>query len=94
MTEGKTISGLPKPPHVKAAFEGPDGILAGMSKGKLWIDHSTTDLNQNKGFFAKAKAKGADFLEAPITGGMDALRQGQMVAWVAGDKDIFEQVNL
>ena len=85
-------AGLPKPPHVKAAFEGPDGILAGMGDGKVWVDHSTTDFNQSKGFEEEVAAKGGAFLEAPITGGMDALRQGQMVAFVAGDRAAFDRV--
>ena len=88
------VSGLPKPPHVKAAFEGPDGILAGVKKGSVWIDHSTTDYGQNFEFQEQLDTKGAKMLEAPITGGMEALRQGQMAVWVAGDKDIYEQVHI
>ena len=84
--------GLPKPPHVKAAFEGADGILAGLDMGKVWVDHSTTDFNQNEEMDKAVKAKGANFLEAPITGGMDALRKGQMAVWVAGDKDAYAKV--
>ena len=41
-------TGLPRPPNVKAAAEGPDGILAGLTKDKVWIDHSTTDCDQTK----------------------------------------------
>ena len=41
---------LPKPPDVLKAFEGEDGFLAGLSKGKIWIDHSTTDFEQNEKF--------------------------------------------
>ncbi len=83
---------MPKPPNVKAAFEGPDGILSGLSRGKIWVDHSTTDFKQSKEFEAAAKEKGASFLEAPITGGMDALRKGQMVAHVGGDREAFDKV--
>ena len=43
-----SILGLPKPPHVKTVFEGADGLLAGLDEGKVWIDHSTTDHEQNK----------------------------------------------
>ena len=76
----------------RQVFEGPDGLLAGMAKDKVWIDHSTTDSGQNHEFEAALKAKGAFLLEAPITGGLDALRKGQMAVWVAGDKNAFEQV--
>ncbi len=89
---GGYAKGLPKPVHVKAAFEGADGILSGLSKGKVWIDHSTTDPRQSQTFAAAVADKGAAFLEAPITGGMDALRKGQMVAHVGGDEAVFRQM--
>jgi 3-hydroxyisobutyrate dehydrogenase-like beta-hydroxyacid dehydrogenase len=38
------------PPDVKSAFEGEEGILAGLTKGKIWIDHSTTDFEQTQLF--------------------------------------------
>ena len=86
------ITGLPKPPNVIAAFEGNDGLLAGFKEGSVWIDHSTTDYGQNFKFQEQMNAKGAQMLEAPITGGMEALRQGQMAVWVAGDQKVFEEV--
>jgi len=52
------------------------------------------DYNQNKDFEAACLDVGARFLEAPITGGMDALKKGQMVAWVAGDKEAYEKVRI
>ena len=41
-------AGLPMPKHVKQVFEGDDGLLAGLTTDKIWIDHSTTDYNQVK----------------------------------------------
>jgi 3-hydroxyisobutyrate dehydrogenase-like beta-hydroxyacid dehydrogenase len=38
------------PPDVKNAFEGESGILAGLTEGKIWIDHSTTDFEQTQQF--------------------------------------------
>merc|ERR1712227_155933 len=80
------VTGLPKPPHVKAMFEGDSGLLAGMGEGKVWIDHSTTDHEQNKVFTEALTKIGGSLLEAPITGGLEALKKGQMAVWVAGDK--------
>ncbi|XP_063888045.1 LOW QUALITY PROTEIN: 2-(hydroxymethyl)glutarate dehydrogenase-like [Scylla paramamosain] len=82
------VSGLPRPPNVKAAAEGPDGILAGLTKGKVWIDHSTTDCDQTKEFSLAAAQQGAHVLEAPITGGWRALRKGRMVVHVGGDEEV------
>ena len=80
------VTALPKPPHVKAMFEGPDGLLAGMGEGKVWIDHSTTDYVQNKLFASALDGVGSHLLECPITGGLEALKKGQMAVWVAGNK--------
>jgi 3-hydroxyisobutyrate dehydrogenase-like beta-hydroxyacid dehydrogenase len=49
------------PPHVKAAFEGESGILAGLDSGKIWIDHSTTDFEQTQIF--NEQVKKTEFIE-------------------------------
>lgn len=41
-------AGLPKPPSVKAVAEGPEGVLASITKDKIWVDHSTTDYEQTE----------------------------------------------
>jgi 3-hydroxyisobutyrate dehydrogenase len=86
------VSSLPKPPHVRQAFEGSDGILAGLSEGKVWIDHSTTDYKQSKEMEKACENVGVKLLEAPITGGIEALKKGQMTVWVGGDRATFEKV--
>ena len=47
-TTDVVFTALPMPPHVKAVFEGEAGLLAGLGPDKVWIDHSTTDHEQNK----------------------------------------------
>ncbi|XP_066929206.1 2-hydroxy-3-oxopropionate reductase-like [Clytia hemisphaerica] len=84
------VSALPKPVHIKQAFEGPDGMLAGMSPGKIWIDHSTTDFKQTEEQTKVLEEKQCYLLESPITGGLEALRKGQMTVLVAGNKDAFD----
>ena len=49
-------------------FEGDNGLLAGMDKGKIWIDHSTTDYEATMIYNEMVIDKGAQLLEAPITG--------------------------
>ncbi|KAL7637070.1 UNVERIFIED_CONTAM: hypothetical protein RMT77_012828 [Armadillidium vulgare] len=86
------ITGLPKPGNVMEAAEGSQGILEGLSEGKIWIDHSTTDFEQTLDFSKKAKSRGAHVLEAPITGGLLALQKGQMVVHIGGQKEILDSV--
>ena len=54
-----------------------------LQPGSIWVDHSTTDFNQNYEFSKQAAAKEAHILEAPITGGLEALKKGQMAVWVS-----------
>ncbi len=69
-----------------------NGLLAGLTKDKVWIDHSTTDFGQTFEFDKAVKSKGAMMLEAPISGGLDALMKGQMAVFGAGDKQVFDKV--
>ncbi|XP_068210625.1 2-hydroxy-3-oxopropionate reductase-like [Palaemon carinicauda] len=87
------ITGLPRPPNVKAAAEGPDGILAGLTTDKTWIDHSTTNYEQTLEYSDKAKSQGSHVLEAPITGGLEALKQAQMVVHLGGDIAVASAMN-
>ncbi|KAK8723834.1 hypothetical protein OTU49_011568 [Cherax quadricarinatus] len=82
------ITALPKPANVSDAAEGADGILAGLTEGKVWIDHSTTDSGQTKRYSVEAQKAGAHVLEAPITGGLEALKKGQMVVHIGGEKTV------
>ncbi|KAK3874980.1 hypothetical protein Pcinc_020129 [Petrolisthes cinctipes] len=84
------ITGLPRPANVKAAVEGSHGLMAGLTKDKVWIDHSTTDPNQTKVYSEEAEGKGAHVLEAPITGGMTSLKKGQMVVHIGGQPQVAE----
>lgn len=82
------FTALPMPQHVKAVFEGESGLLAGMSEGKVWIDHSTTDYEQTVDLNTEVVKKGGRMLEAPVTGGLEALKKGQMTVFLAGDKEL------
>ena len=84
------ITALPKPHHVTAAMQGDDGILAGLRKGSIWIEHSTTDFENTGRLRELVEAKGGHAVEAPLTGGMQILRAGKMVTLVGADPAVFE----
>ena len=48
---------------------GKDGVLAGMTKGAILVDHTTASADCARKVFAAAKAKGVDFIDAPVSGG-------------------------
>jgi len=71
---------------------GHDGILAGLQKGKIYIDMSTISPAASKRLAAQAAEKGAHMLDSPVSGSVITLEQGNLSLMVGGDKAVFEQV--
>ena len=71
---------------------GHDGILAGLQKGKIYIDMSTISPAASKRLAAQAAEKGAHMLDSPVSGSVITLEQGNLSLMVGGDKAAFEQV--
>jgi len=72
--------------------EGPDGILAGLTRGKLFVDMSTVSVATSRALAAKAREKGADMMDAPVSGSVATLKVGRMSLIVAGKRESFERV--
>ena len=72
--------------------EGPDGILAGLSRGKLYVDMSTVGVSTSRALAVKAREKGADMMDAPVSGSVATLKVGRMSLIVAGKRESFERV--
>jgi 3-hydroxyisobutyrate dehydrogenase-like beta-hydroxyacid dehydrogenase len=75
-----------------AIHEGPKGLLAGLSSGKLLIDMSTVSPDASRAVAAEVRAKGADMIDAPVSGSVVTLEQGRLSIMVGGHKETFEQV--
>ena len=86
------ITALPRPEHVTEAFSGDDGILAGLQPGSTWIEHSTTDFENTEKIKQLVESKGANAVEAPLTGGMQILREGKMVTLVGAQEEVLNKV--
>jgi 3-hydroxyisobutyrate dehydrogenase-like beta-hydroxyacid dehydrogenase len=71
---------------------GPDGIIAGISKGKVLIDMSTVSPGVSKSLASKVREKGADMVDAPVSGSVITLQQGKLSVMVGGTKETFERV--
>lgn len=84
------ITALPRPEHVTEAFSGDNGILSGLQPGSTWIEHSTTDFTNTAKIREQVEAKGAHAVEAPLTGGMQILRVGKMVALVGARPEVLK----
>lgn len=69
---------------LEAVSFGPDGIEAVLGAGQVWIDCGTTGLELTGRLAALATERGAEFLDAPITGSMLGAREGNLTFMVGG----------
>ena len=60
---------VPDTPHVAAALFDADGIAEGLSAGKIVVDMSSISPIETKEFAEKVRALGAEYLDAPVSGG-------------------------
>jgi 3-hydroxyisobutyrate dehydrogenase len=75
-----------------ALAEGPDGILAAMGPGKIWIDMTTGSPAKVRELAAKVREKGADLLDAPVSGSPITLQQGKLSIMIGGHRETFDRV--
>jgi 3-hydroxyisobutyrate dehydrogenase-like beta-hydroxyacid dehydrogenase len=77
---------------VQAVTDGPDGILAGLAPGKVYVDMSTASPANTRALAEKVAAVGAQMLDAPVSGTSITVEQGKASVMVGGDEDAFERV--
>jgi 3-hydroxyisobutyrate dehydrogenase-like beta-hydroxyacid dehydrogenase len=75
-----------------AVTRGPDGILAGLSPGKAFVDMTTGSPANSRALAADVEALGARMLDAPISGAPTTVEQGKASIMVGGDPEAFERV--
>ncbi len=71
---------------------GDDGLLAGLSPGKIYVDMSTVGPAASRELSTLVAETGARMLDAPVSGSVATLDQGQLTFMVGGDIDVFERV--
>ncbi|MBI2965038.1 MAG: NAD(P)-dependent oxidoreductase, partial [Chloroflexi bacterium] len=73
-------------------FLGEQGVVANARRGQIFVDHATVDIRTSRDCYQAAKAKGASFIDAPISGGPLGARDATMSIMVGGDRAAFDQV--
>lgn len=87
-----TFSMVTNATALAAVTEGPDGLLAGLSAGKFYIDMSTVSLAVSRELAAKVRERGADMSDAPVSGSVITLQQGKLSVMVGGTAETFERL--
>jgi 3-hydroxyisobutyrate dehydrogenase-like beta-hydroxyacid dehydrogenase len=77
---------------ITSVSEGSDGILAGLSKGKIFVDISTVSPSVSRALAAKVREKDADMVDSPVSGSVITLQEGKLSVMVGGRRETFERV--
>ena len=77
---------------VQAVCQGPDGILAGVGPGKVYVDMSTASPANTRALAEEVAERGAVMLDAPVSGSVITLEQGKLSIMVGGDAPTFDRV--
>ncbi len=77
---------------LKDVLEGPQGILAGIQPGSVVVDHSTLSPGLTRETAQRVRALGAEWLDAPVTGGDVGAQKGTLTIMVGGNLEAFTRV--
>jgi len=83
---------VPDTPDVEAVLFGPDGVAAGLSKGKTVVDMSSISPIATKAFAKKINELGCDYLDAPVSGGEVGAKAASLTIMVGGPEQVFARI--
>jgi len=86
------ITMVPDTPHVEDALFNPEGVAAGLSKGKIVVDMSSISPVATKEFAKRINALGCEYLDAPVSGGEVGAKAASLTIMIGGSEDSFEKV--
>jgi 3-hydroxyisobutyrate dehydrogenase-like beta-hydroxyacid dehydrogenase len=77
---------------LEAVASGPDGIVAGLAPGKIYVDMSTVSPHVSRELAGRVRALGAEMLDAPVSGSTPAAEDGSLTIMVGGSEGPFAQI--
>jgi 3-hydroxyisobutyrate dehydrogenase-like beta-hydroxyacid dehydrogenase len=86
------ITSLPDDAVLESVASGPDGILAGLSAEKIWVDMSTVSPRASRKLADRVRAVGAQMLDAPVSGSVPQVQAGTLTIMVGGDAQAYARV--
>ncbi len=86
------ITCLPSPAACSRVMEAEDGVLAGLSPGKIWMEMSTTDAAEITRLGALVASTGAHAVDCPVTGGVHRAATGNISILAGCERAVFERI--
>jgi 3-hydroxyisobutyrate dehydrogenase-like beta-hydroxyacid dehydrogenase len=85
------FTSLPEPADVERVALGANGLIEGVKRGAVYFDLSTSAPATVKRIHDAFAAKGAQMLDAPVSGGPSGAASRKMAIWVGGDRASFDK---
>lgn len=85
------ITCLPSLAVSAEVLEQPDGVLAGLGPGKLWIEMSTTEVADLRRLGELVETRGSAAIDAPVSGGCHRAATGNITIFAGATRDAFER---
>lgn len=86
------FTSLPDEGVLDAVASGPDGMLAGLAPGKIWVDFSTVSPRASRDLAGRVRGCGATMLDAPVSGSVPQVQAGTLTIMVGGDEQAYSRV--
>jgi len=83
------VSCLPTSHEVEAVLDGPDGVLAGISRGALFLDCTSGEPQGATRLAARLATTGVAYADCPVSGGTNGAESGQLTIMVGADDATF-----
>ena len=86
------VTCLPSPAACSTVMEADDGILAGLSEGKVWMEMSTTDAAEVRRMGELVRATGAQPVDCPVSGGCHRSATGNIAIFAGCEREAFDRI--
>ena len=87
-----TLSMVTNSAALSAIVDGPDGILSGLTSGKVLIDMSTVSPSYSREVATKVRVRGADMVDSPVSGSVITLQEGKLSVMIGGRAETFDRI--
>ena len=82
---------LPTSSDVESLLDGPDGLLAGLGQGALFLDCTSGDPDTTRRIGERLAPLGIEFADAPVSGGTNGAEAGTLTVMVGGTEETFRR---
>jgi 3-hydroxyisobutyrate dehydrogenase-like beta-hydroxyacid dehydrogenase len=86
------FTSVPNDDVLKMVASGSDGIIAGLSADRIWVDMSTVSPRASRELAEQVQERGAAMLDAPVSGSVPQVQSGTLTIMVGGDENAYARV--